>query len=224
MDARRAVADCLLRRAWGVRTIESVRPRLSLAALLVLLVAPCARAEVVVYFGTVQHFAVNDDPVVQSRKTYVVVDRFQKRVGLMSYGRDVIGKRHDSPEIDNVDFLPFPRGDGQTEDGFAIAVAQGSFSAVGGGGYAGLFLHGLEVPVAISVSGTTENVQPRAKVLTGTNAGAGVSILGGLYRCDIYKVTFNKKLTIEANGANDTVDTAMAHLVGLLEAAGYVSK
>lgn len=198
--------------------------RLVIVALVLLVHASSASAEVLVYSGTVQHLATGDDPSSQSRKTYVVVDQFNKRIGFMSWGRDAIGKQHDVPDIRNIDYLGFPRGDGLVEDGYASATALGTFTGVGGGGYAGLFIHGPQAPLVVSIAGTVKNIQPRAKVLTGTDAGAATTFLGAFYTCNTYKVAFDQKLTVQANGADDTVDSAMAQLVGLVEAMGYVAR
>jgi hypothetical protein len=195
-----------------------VRRTLSLVLLAALVLVPRAHAEVVVYFGKVQRLATGDDPPVQKRKAYVVVDQFQKKVAVVTYGRDVIGKRHDFATVEDVDYFTFPRTDGKQEDGFATATVLGSFSGPSGGAYAGVFLHGARVPLVVSVSGDVENLQPRAKVLTGGNAGAATTILGAFYRYDSFNVVYNKKRTIEANGAGSTAAAAIAHLVGVLEA------
>jgi hypothetical protein len=213
-----------LRATAGVRTIDGVKRTLSLVLLAALLLAPCAHAEVIVYFGKVQRLATGDDPPVQKRKAFVVVDQFQKKVAIVTYGRDVIGKRHDFATVEDVDYFTFPRTDGKEEDGFAIATVQGSFSGPSGGGYSGLFLHGARVPLVVSVSGDVKNLQPRAKLLTGTNAGAATTFLGAFYRADSFNVAYNQKRTIEANGAGSTAAAAIAHLVGVIEAMGYVSK
>jgi hypothetical protein len=188
------------------------------------LIAPTSRAEVEVYFGTVRRIANQDDPVKEGRKAYVVVDRNQKRIGVVTYGRDSLGKRHDFPTITNVDFLEFGRSDAKVEDVFAFAKAIDSFGAPGGGGYNAVFLHGRQVPVVVSVSGLTKNVQPRAGTLTGTIAGAAVTILGTVFTQDTVAVTFHQKRTVEANGGASTVDTTIQHLVGVIEALGYVVK
>jgi hypothetical protein len=187
-------------------------------------IAQTSRAEVEVYFGTVRRTANQDDPVREGRKAYVVVDRNQKRIGVVTYGRDSLGKRHDFPTIINIDFLEFGRSDGKVEDVFAFAKALNSFGDPGGGGYNSVFLHGKQVPVIVSVSGTTKNVQPRAGTLTGTISGAAVTILGTIFNQDTFTVTFHQKRTVEANGGASTVDTTIQHLVGVIEALGYVSK
>jgi hypothetical protein len=84
-------------------------------------------------------------------------------------------------------------GDGGLEDGFATTRAVGTFEGPSGGGYAAIFAHGTRVPLVVSVTGNVQNVQSRAKVLIGTNAGAA------------------------------TIDAAIAHLIGVLEAMGYVT-
>ena len=200
--------------------------RTSLIAVVALLaLVSSVRAEVLVYAGTVRRLATGDEPSAQKRKTYVVVDQFQKRIAVMSWGRDPLGKRHDFPDIQNVDYLTFARSDGTgLEDGFATATANGTFSAPTGGGYGSIFLHGLQVPVTIAVNGATKIVQPRAKVLTGHVAGAATTIFGAFYSEDQYAVKLDAKHTIQANGAGQSVDAAMAQLVGEVEAAGFVEK
>lgn len=189
------------------------------------LLVPSVHAEVLVYSGTVRRLATGDEPSAQKRKTYVVVDQFQKRVGVMSWGRDVIGKRHDFPDIRAVDYVTFPRSDGTgLEDGFATATANGTFTGPTGGGYGSVFLHGLQVPVTIAVNGDAKIVQPRAKLLTGHVAGAATTILGAFYSEDQYTVKLDVKRTVQANGAGQSVDAAMAQLVGEIEAAGFVEK
>jgi hypothetical protein len=195
-----------------------------LLALAAALVTPTSRAEVEVYFGTVKRTANRDDPANEGRKAYIVVDRNQKRIGVVTYGRDSLGKRHDFPTITNVDFLEFGRDDGKVEDVFAFAKVTNSFSDPGGGGYNAVFLHGRQIPVIVSVSGTTKNVQPRAGKLTGTIAGAAVTLFGPLFNQDTFAVTFNQKRTVEANGGASTVDATIQQLVGVIEALGYVSK
>ena len=196
-----------------------------IAVVALLALVSSVHAEVLVYSGTVRRLATGDEPSAQKRKTYVVVDQFQKRIAVMSWGRDPLGKRHDFPDVRNVDYLTFPRSDGTgLEDGFATATAIGTFTGVGGGGYGSVFLHGLQVPVTIAVNGDTKIVQPRAKLLTGHVAGAATTILGAYYSEDEYTVKLDGKHTIQANGAGQTVDAAMAQLVGEIEAAGFVEK
>lgn len=67
-------------------------------------------------------------------------------------------------------------------------------------------------------------VQPRAKKLVGTNAGAATTFLGAFYRYETYKPKLNEKLTIQANGSGSNVDQATANLVGIVEAMGFVEK
>ena len=141
----------------------------------------------------------------------------------MSYGRDPLGKHHDFPVVKDVDYLTFPRGDGKLEDAFATTTAQDTFTTPTGGGYSAIFIHGTRVPLVVSVSGAVKNVQARAKVLIGTNAGAATTILGAFYGQDTFTVKFDQKHTIEENGGGATVDAAIAHLVGVLEAMGYVT-
>jgi hypothetical protein len=195
-----------------------------IVGLALVLAAARAHAEVLVYSGSVQRLATSDDPSVQKRKAFVVVDQFQKKFVLVSYGRAAIGKRHDFAAVEDVDFFTFPHADGKLEDGFAATTAQGSFQGQSGGGYSAIFLHGTEVPLVVSVTGDVKNIQARAKVLTGTTAGAATTILGAFYRQDSIKVKFDQKRTIEENGAGSTAAAAIAHVVGVLEAAGYVSK
>jgi len=216
--------DYGLRGGERYRTIGGVPKHLLLAVFALLLIASSVRAEVLVYSGSLQRLATGDDPSGQKRKVFVVVDQFQKKVAILSYARDVIGKRHDFPTVDDIDYLTFPRTDGKQEDGFAIATSLGSFLGPSGGGYSGTFLHGLRVPVVVSVTGDVKNFQPRAKVLIGTTAGAATTILGAFYRYDSFSVTFNQKHTIEENGAGATAAAAIAHLAGVVEAMGYVSK
>jgi hypothetical protein len=216
------------------RVAASYSPRMSRAPLLACaalvaasthLLAPATTfAEVLVYQGTVQHLETNDDPPIQRRKAFVVVDQNQRRGAFMTWGRDVLGKRHDFPTIGPLDFVPFPRTDGVLEDGFATATAIRTFTDPAGGGYSTIFLHGPRVPVVIAVSGDTKVVQPRAKVLVGTNAGAATTILGAFYRFESYKLKLNEKLTIEANGGGSSVDVEMTHLVGVVEAMGFVEE
>ena len=198
-------------------------PRLVLAGFALLLTASGARAEVLVYSGSLQRLATRNDPPAQKRKAFVVVDQFQKKIAIVSYGRDPLGKHHDFPVVQDVDYLTFPRGDGKLEDGFATTTALGTFEGPSGGGYSAIFAHGTRVPLVVSVSGDVQNVQSRAKVLIGTNAGAATTILGAFYGQDTFTVKFDQKRTIEENGAGATVDAAIAHLVGVLEAMGYVT-
>jgi hypothetical protein len=163
-------------------------------------------------------------PSAQKRKAYVVVDQFQKEFSLVSWGKDTIGKRHDFPVTSSIDFLPFQRSDGVDEDGYVFATAVRTFSDPSGGGYAGLFAHGVRVPVVVSVTGAVKNMQPRAKILAGTVASAAVTFLGTYDNYDAFTVKYDQKLTIEANGGGSSVTSAMMHLVGLLEATGYISK
>ena len=85
-------------------------------------------------------------------------------------------------------------------------------------------MHGVRVPLVVSITGDVKNLQSRAKVLGGSNAGAATTILGAFYRYDSFSVAYNQKRTVEANGAGFTATTAIAHLVGVIEAMGYVSK
>ncbi len=192
--------------------------------LLLLTLAPAAGAEVLVYSGKVQRLMTNDIPPLQTRKTYLVLDQIQRKFCVLSWGKDVIGKRHDFPIIDNLDYFVFPRSDGKIEDGYAVAQATRTFNDLSGGAYAGIFLHGVRVPVTISVIGDVKNVQDRAKALVGTNAAGATTILGPLYRFDAFNVKLNEKETIAANGFGSTIDAVVAHLVGVVESMGYVSK
>src|SRR5262249_34451468 len=142
----------------------------------------------------------------------------------LSWGKDVIGKRHDFPLIDHVDYFIFPRTDGEIEDGYAVSQVIGTFNGVSGGAYSGIFIHGVRVPVVISVIGDVKNTQDRAKVLVGSNAAGATTILGPLYRYDSFNVKLNSKETIAANGFGSTIDAVVAHLVGVVESMGYVSK
>lgn len=208
-----------------MRTIGSMtRTAFRAAMLAVLLTTSSAQGEVLIYTGTVQHLATSELPSVQKRKAYIVFDQSQKTFALMSWGKDIIGKRHDVPITTFLDYLTFPRSDGMDEDGYAFATAQATLGNPGGGGYRGIFIHGARVPLVISVTGAVKNVQPRAKVLTGVIAGAAVGLLGALSNYDGLTVKYDQQLTVEANGGNSSVDVAMAHLVGLVEAMGYVSK
>lgn len=200
------------------------RAALTAVLLAVLSTASSVRAEVLVYSGTIQHMLTIDSPSVQKRKAYVVFDQTHKSFAILSWGKDVIGKRHDVPVAMVLDYLMFARSDGVDEDGYAFATAQGTLGDPGGGGYRGMFFHGARVPVGVSMSGSVKNVQPRAKVLTGVVAGAAVGLLGAQSSYDAFSLKYQEKLTIEANGGNSSVDVAMAHLVGLVEAMGYVSK
>jgi hypothetical protein len=194
------------------------------AAMLAVLLTSSARAEVLIYTGTIQHLATSELPSVQKRKAYVVFDQFQKEFAVLSWGKDIIGKRHDVPISTFLDYLTFPRSDGMDEDGYAFATAQATLGTPGGGGYRGIFIHGARVPLVVSVTGNVKNIQPRAKTLTGVIAGSAVGLLGALSNYDGLTLKYDEKLTVEANGGNSSVDVAMAHLVGLVEAMGYVSK
>ncbi len=191
--------------------------------LVLLSIASTVHAEVLVYAGSLQRLATGDDPAAQKRKAFVVVDQFQKKIVIVSYGRDPLGKHHDFPVVEAVDYLAFPRGDGQLEDGFATTTAQNTFESPTGGGYSAIFIHGTRVPLVVSISGDVKNVQARAKVLTGLHAGAATTILGAFYGQDSLTVKFDQKRTIEENGAGSTVDAAIAHVVGFLESKGYVT-
>jgi len=207
------------------RTIEHVTRRALPAALLALLLtAPAAHAEVLIYSGTVQHLSTMDLPAAQKRKAYVVFDQGQKTFATMSWGKDIIGKRHDIPITTTLDYLTFSRSDGVDEDGYAFAFVQSTLGDPGGGGYRGMFFHGARVPLVVSMSGSVKNLEPAAKTLSGVIAGAAVGLLGGQLGYDAYALKYEQKLTIEANGGNSSVDVAMAHLVGLVEAMGYVNK
>ena len=193
-------------------------------ATVLLLSSARSHAEVLVYSGTVQRLATSDVPPAQNLKTFVVVDQNQRRAGFLTWGRDALGKRHDFPAIGALDYVTFPRTDGGSEDGFATATATDTFTSPSGGGYSGVFLHGPRVPVTIAVIGATKQVQPRAKTLVGSDAGAATTFLGGIYRYDSYKLKLSEKLTVEANGGGSTVDQEMTHLVGVVEAMGFVEK
>jgi hypothetical protein len=190
-------------------------------ALAVLLAAPCARAEVLIYYGSLQRLGTRNSPPRQKRKVYVVVDQNQKQFAIMSWGKDVLGKTHDFPQPTSIDFVQFPSDDG-LEDGYAFTTALSNFDSLGG--YSALFMHGTEVPVVVSVSGTLKNVQPRAKTLVGTNASAATTIFGAYYNYDSFTVKYDQTLTVEANGGGSSVAVAMTHLVGLVEAMGYTSQ
>jgi len=55
-------------------------PRLVLAGFALLLTASGARAEVLVYSGSLQRLVTRNDPPAQKRKAFVVVDQFQKKI------------------------------------------------------------------------------------------------------------------------------------------------
>ena len=185
-------------------------------------VALPARAEVLVYGGNLQRFSSGDDPALQKRKAFLVVDQDHGKFSIVSYGRSKLGQHHDFPAVNDIDYLAFPRGDGGVEDGFATTINDGLFTGVGGGGYGATIVHGTRVPLVISVTGDVKNVQPRAKVLTGTNFGAATTLFGAFYNQDTFTVKFDQTRTIEENGAGSTVDAAIAHVVGFLESKGYV--
>lgn len=195
---------------------------------LVLLVAlswsRAASAEVLVYSGSVDRFASGDDPPVQKLKAFVVLDQNQRRGGFLTWGKDALGKRHDFPTIGPLDYLGFPRTGGAIEDGWATATATNTYTAPGGGGYGGIFLHGTRVPATIGVVGDTKIVQPRAKKLVGASTGSATTIFGAFYRYETYKLKLNEKLTIQANGSGSTADQATANLVGVVEAMGFAQK
>jgi hypothetical protein len=195
----------------------------SIVALALLLAAPCARAEVLIYYGSLLRLSTRDSPPTQKRKVYVVVDQNQKQFAILSWGKTVLGKHHDFPQPTSIDFLQFPSDDG-LEDGYAFTTSQPTFDGPSGGGYSSMFLHGTEVPVIVSVSGTLKNVQPRAKTLIGTNASAATTFLGAYYNYDSFTVKYAQQLTVEANGGGSSVAIALAHLVGLVEAMGYSSE
>lgn len=197
---------------------------LALALVALLSSAAAVPAEVLVYSGSVDRFASGDVPPVQKLKAFVVLDQFQRRGAFLTWGKDALGKRHDFPSIGPLDYLTFPRSDGGDEDGFATAAASATFTTPTGGGYTAVFLHGPRVPATIGVVGNTKIVQPRAKKLVGSNAGGATTFLGAYYRYETYKLKLNEKLTIQANGSSSTVDQAIANLVGIVEAMGFVEK
>ena len=74
-------------------------------------------------------------------KTHVKIEK-DGDAKIKTTTRDATGKHRDVADVQNIDYLAFPRGNGIDEDYYMDTSKQDTFTHLGGGGYSAYVVHG----------------------------------------------------------------------------------